>query len=76
MACGTPVLSSTAGSLREVLTDASVLVDRFDADLWAGHAMSLLRDPVLARKGIDRSAQFTWERTAAETWAIYRRIAG
>jgi glycosyltransferase involved in cell wall biosynthesis len=77
MACGTPVVASTAGSIPEVTGDASVQLGVDDEDGWreaidrvlsdAGHAADL------ASRGLARAATFTWERTARETVACYRR---
>jgi alpha-1,3-rhamnosyl/mannosyltransferase len=39
-----------------------------------------LTQPALAaalrKKGLARAAQFTWERTARETMAVYERVVG
>jgi glycosyltransferase involved in cell wall biosynthesis len=78
MACGTPVLSSSAGSLPEVLGDAAVLVDRFDAEEWSGRVECLLADGAvradLAARGMRRAAGYSWERTARRTWEVYSRV--
>jgi glycosyltransferase involved in cell wall biosynthesis len=34
-----------------------------------------LRDELRA-KGLARAAQFTWERTARETWRVYEKVLG
>ena len=79
MACGTPVLSSKTGSLAEVLGDAAVLVDSFDADTWAAQAIRLLADTTrkadLGSRGTRQASRFRWETAAEETWKIYRRLA-
>ncbi len=79
MACGTPVVVSSAGSLPEVVGDAGVVVKPEDpADLAAGLGW-VLGNPTfhaeLARRGLARAARFTWERAARETLAIYERAA-
>jgi len=75
MACGTPVLSSDAGSLPEVLGDAAEFLPPRDPEAWAAAVLLLLSDEAkraeMAERGFKRAAQFTWERTAAATYAIY-----
>jgi glycosyltransferase involved in cell wall biosynthesis len=76
MACGTPVLASTAGALKETLGDAAVLLPPSEPEVWAETIVDLLRDSLrregLIRKGIARSRAYTWERTAELTMAAYR----
>jgi glycosyltransferase involved in cell wall biosynthesis len=79
MACGCPVIASNTTSLPEVAGDAAVLVDPRDADALAERLRAVLRDESLRRelraKGLARAAEFSWERTARETVAVYRRVA-
>jgi glycosyltransferase involved in cell wall biosynthesis len=80
MACGCPVIATTGGAVPEVAGDAAELV-RPDhaADLEAA-AIALLRDDSarerLRLRGLERASRFTWERTARETLALYRRATG
>jgi glycosyltransferase involved in cell wall biosynthesis len=73
------VIASNTTSLPEVAGDAAILVDPLDADALAERLRALLRDESLRRdlraKGLARAAQFSWERTARETFAVYRRVA-
>ncbi|WP_435017623.1 glycosyltransferase family 4 protein [Tundrisphaera sp. TA3] len=68
MACGTPVLSSTAGSLPEVVGEAGVFFDPTDVAAMADAIRSLLDHPEerdrLARLALARSKQFTWTSAA------------
>lgn len=70
MACGTPVLSSSAGSLPEVVGDAGLFFDPKDLGGMAGAIASVLRDPDargrLADRALRRSAAFTWDRVARQ----------
>lgn len=79
MACGTPVLISNAGALREVAGDAALTADPDDIGAMAARLQDILMQPALADKmiaaGLARAAAFTWSRTAAETLALYRKIA-
>ena len=68
MACGTPVLSSTAGSLPEVVGDAGWFFDPTDTAAMTARMSALLDDREardrLATQALQRSRQFTWERAA------------
>jgi len=78
MACGTPVVSSNAGPLPEVLGNAAVLMDGYSAGEWVEALADLLRDrtkqDLLCAKGREQAAKFDWNKTAAETWRIYRAL--
>jgi glycosyltransferase involved in cell wall biosynthesis len=78
MACGAPVVTSNSSSLPEVAGDAAILVDPADVEQIAQAMWLVLSQPALAdalrRRGLARAAQFTWERTARETIAVYERI--
>lgn len=80
MACGTPVLTSNVSSLPEVAGDAAVLVPPTDVDAIAEGLGRLLEDSALradlAERGPRRAAQFSWERCARETLAVYEAVAG
>lgn len=76
MSCGVPVVSTTAGSLPEVLGDGAVLVAPGDADALCDALASVLDDDAARRALIDRGrarvARFTWERCADGLVALYR----
>lgn len=76
MACGTPVLCSSAGSLPEVVGEGGKLVDPMNKALWADALRRLIANSALRRELSDRaqmqSAKFSWSRTARETFAVYR----
>ncbi|HZI89348.1 MAG TPA: glycosyltransferase family 1 protein [Candidatus Polarisedimenticolia bacterium] len=75
MACGTPVLSSSAGALRETLGDAAVLLPPSEPEIWAETMTELLQNSVrreeLIRRGLARARSYTWERTAELTMRAY-----
>jgi glycosyltransferase involved in cell wall biosynthesis len=79
MACGTPVVTSTTGSLPEVTGDAALHAD-VDADGALADALvratgdAGLREALIAR-GIERAASFTWDRAARQVLDIYHRVA-
>ncbi|HZW33766.1 MAG TPA: glycosyltransferase family 1 protein [Isosphaeraceae bacterium] len=68
MACGTPVISSRAGSLPEVIGQAGVYFDPTDAGSMAAAIRALLSDAghrdTLARLALEQSQRFTWEAAA------------
>jgi glycosyltransferase involved in cell wall biosynthesis len=72
MACGTPVVASTAGALPEVLGDAALLVDPYDEDALAEALQAAAADQGdLRRRGLARSARYSWKQAADETWQVY-----
>ncbi len=78
MAVGTPVIATNRGSLPEVVGDAGVLIDPSDAGVIAAVVARTLADSALlaemSRRGRERARGFTWERTAAETLAVYQEV--
>jgi len=78
MAAGAPVVASNRGALPEVTGGAALLVDPTPAPL-AEALGRVLADPALRERlreaGLTRAAQFSWERTARETLAVYRAAA-
>ncbi len=78
MACGIPVVCSNTSSLPEVAGDAAVLVDPLNTEALTDGLRRILTDPGLADhlrvRGLAQAARFSWERTAKETLAIYRRL--
>lgn len=76
MQCGCPVISSTSSSIPEVAGDACVLVDPLDTDALAASMEQVLSDrtrrSAMSRKGLDRSRQFSWEKSAARLLEIIR----
>ena len=75
MACGTPVITTDVSSLPEVVGDAALLVNPLDVDELAGAIERLWHDEPLRAdlraRGLARSQQFTWERTARLTLDVY-----
>jgi glycosyltransferase involved in cell wall biosynthesis len=79
MNAGTPVVTSNVSSLPEVAGDAALLVDPYDEGALADAMWRVLSEPALAaglaRRGRERAAQFSWDRAARETWALYEKAA-
>lgn len=82
MACGTPVITSTAASLPEVAgtQGAARLVNSNDmAGLAAAMAQISKNDDLqieMSGLGIERAARFSWRKTAQQTLALYRNVTG
>jgi glycosyltransferase involved in cell wall biosynthesis len=78
MACGTPVITSTASSLPEVAGDAAWLVNPADIGELASSMTAILGDPALAARmrdaGIRQAARFSWAQTASATVEVYREV--
>lgn len=68
MACGTPVVASSATSIPEVLGGAGLTADPRSPAAIAEQLARVLADADLAadlrRRGLARAAEFSWERTA------------
>jgi len=80
MQCGTAVIASPAASLAEIVGDGGLQVAPEDEPGWAAAITRLLTDPAARSAWIDRGyawvRRFSWEKTAAETWAAYEEIVG
>ena len=80
MAAGVPVLAANRAALPEVSGDAALLVNPESADAIAAALEQLMRDEDLVERlvgcGIERAKDFSWEKAARETWAVYQQLAG
>jgi len=78
MACGTPAVTSSAGSLREVIGNAGILVAPTDVDGFVEAMRSILDDAELRqrliRAGAARAAMFSWDDTVRKTVGIYEAV--
>lgn len=77
-AAGVPVVTSRTSCLPETAGDAAVLVDPANPGEIAEAMKTLIGDASfaqeLATRGSMRARLFTWERTAAMTQDVYRRV--
>jgi len=75
MSYGLPVITSNCSSMPEVAGDAALLVDPRDVSQIAEAMRRLIDDDALYSalriRGWHRVAQFSWEKCARETWAVY-----
>ncbi len=78
MACGTPVAISNARALQEIAGDAALEAPSDDVAAWMlvmdTLAQSVTTRDDLRQRGIARAADFSWERAARETAALYNRV--
>jgi glycosyltransferase involved in cell wall biosynthesis len=77
--CGTPVLCSSGGALPEIAGTAAFVEESWEADEWAGTIKRILGDAgklkAMRQRGEEREKQFTWDKAARETLALYRKVA-
>jgi glycosyltransferase involved in cell wall biosynthesis len=78
MARGLPVACSNAAALPEVAGDAALLFDPHDIGAITDAVRRLLDDAPLREQLIEagwtRAGQFSWERCALQTLAVYRTV--
>ncbi len=75
MACGCPVISSTRGSLGEVVGDAAAIVEPEDIDSISKQLCKLATDEAIRNQlraaGLTRAQEFDWKTTAEQTLRVY-----
>ena len=78
MACGTPVLCSTAASLPEVVGEGGWLLNPLAPAEWTRAMQRLLSEPearsTLIERARKQAANFTWRKTAIATRAVYQQL--
>ena len=78
MLCGCPVACSNTSSLPEVVGEAGVYFDPYDAESLREALERIVGSETLAARlrdaGRRRAATFSWDRCADETLAIYRTL--
>ncbi len=79
MQSGVPVICSNTSSMPEVGAGAALYADPNNPDDIAKHMLSLYRDETvrndLAKKGEERAALFSWDKSAEQLWQIITRTA-
>lgn len=75
MACGTPVITSDAGAVSEVVGDCALKVTAQDSSALANAIASVLTSATLREelqgRALQRSQLFTWELAARKTLQVY-----
>jgi alpha-1,3-rhamnosyl/mannosyltransferase len=78
MASGTPVITSTASALVEVVGEACIKVPSLDELAWKDAIEKIVHEEGLSEKlsqlGINRSKNFGWDTCAQETLALYEKL--
>lgn len=78
-AAGVPVVSSNRSCLPEILGDGAILCDPEDHDTFSAHLWTMLslseHAGAMAQRGLARARQFTWDKAAEGTMAVYERLA-
>jgi glycosyltransferase involved in cell wall biosynthesis len=80
MTCGTPVITSDRGAMKEVAGDAAVLIDPDEPAEIADAIRMLLTDSAChsdhSSRGLARASSFTWAKTAEKTLEVFTRLCG
>lgn len=78
MTCGAPILASDASCFPDVIGDAGLLIPPTDLEAWSEALVRIVTDRDLNSemriRSTARGHAFSWERTAAETLAVYREL--
>lgn len=74
MACGLPVVASNRSCLPEVCGDAALVVEPEADELVRGIEKALVEGDEYVKRGLARAQQFSWQRTAQQTVAVYKEI--
>jgi len=78
MACGLPVVSTTAGAVPEVVGEAGVLVEPKNPEKFAEAAISILEDESLrsdlSKKALETAAYYDWNRLIVEYENAYQSV--
>ena len=78
MACGCPVITSNVSAMPEVAGDAALLVNPQSVNDLSNAMQRVLADSALSaelrQRGTVRAKEFSWEKCARETWAIYQEL--
>ena len=78
MSCGTPVVTSNASSMPEVVGEAAFLVDPYDPDSIADGMRQVLTDAslraTLIERGFERAKMYSWEKSVRRIREIYAEV--
>ena len=77
ISCGTPVITSNVPAMNEVIGNAGVLINPMDPSEILRALEKLLQNPSLREelsyKGLERSKDFSWKKTASGTLEAFKR---
>jgi glycosyltransferase involved in cell wall biosynthesis len=78
LACGTPIVTSEANGLIEIVGDAAILVDPNKSDEIAKGVNSILSDSELrsdlSQRSLERAKRYSWEKCAQKTLEILHSV--
>jgi glycosyltransferase involved in cell wall biosynthesis len=75
MECEVPVITSNFGSMAEVAGGGAILVDPYNIDSIKDAIEKILRGAkAIVEKGSRRVKEFTWQKTATKTLAVYNEV--
>jgi len=76
MACGAPVITTTAGSIPEVAGNAALFIDPKSPEEIADAILRIISDAELRNlmigKGFEQARRFSWANTTRQVMEIYR----
>jgi alpha-1,3-rhamnosyl/mannosyltransferase len=80
LACGGVVLASTAGAVVETVGQQAHLLEPLDVASWREAMERVVTDDdwwhSLRKGAVEAARPFTWERCAADTLRVYRKLCG
>ncbi|MEM7131518.1 MAG: glycosyltransferase family 1 protein [Chloroflexota bacterium] len=78
MCCGTPVVTTTAPAMSEIVAEYGMLVDPLDVTEMAQAMENVLTEPqlqdTLSQKGLRRAQDFSWTQTAKLTLQAFDQV--
>lgn len=78
MSCMTPVITTNVTSIPEVTKDSCILIDPNNINDLENMLLTLLNNKTLreelAKKGYERSKNFSWRKTAEKTLEVYNKV--
>lgn len=78
MACGAPVITSRIPVIMETSAGAAILIEPTNVEELTAALVELLtsagKRAELREIGLKRAAEYTWERTAKQTFAVYGQV--
>ena len=78
MSCMTPVITTNVTSIPEVTKDSCILIDPNNISALENMLLTLLNNKTLreelAKKGYERSKDFSWKKTAEKTLEVYNKV--
>jgi glycosyltransferase involved in cell wall biosynthesis len=79
MACGCPVIGANSGAIPEITAGTAMLFDPRSPEDLANAILTVTQNATVRRDLVDRAfvrvRDFTWERTARETLAVFEELA-